>query len=310
MRNAPDTVTVPRMVCPACDATNPDDARYCNQCGASVVTRVPRPTELGVPRVMVPPIATSGPAIGPPPIVSAPPGPPDNGIDATTLPTVDTVSLSFRGLSPWVLAGAGIVAVVFGIVLGAILALRGSHAHPRTVTPVGLLGVPAEPPVSDAGLSTGYATDAPVGNPTDVLPAVTSPRGSTVADAGTVSVRPPTVVHPPAGRASGTGPRAGDETEVAGRMDPRVFGFVYQHYVPQVTACYVNATRTREVSGVILLRVRIGTDGRVTRTRALSDTTGSQQLSTCVQNVVHGWRFPPPQGGVVDVDYPLRFGGG
>jgi TonB family protein len=100
----------------------------------------------------------------------------------------------------------------------------------------------------------------------------------------------------------------GDSTDATGTMDPQAFRFVYRHNAPQIAACYSSATRTRTVAGVITVRVRIAQSGQVARTRVLSDTTHDPDLARCVQGRIQTWRYPQPEGGEVEVDYPLRFG--
>ena len=100
----------------------------------------------------------------------------------------------------------------------------------------------------------------------------------------------------------------GEETDATGTMDPRVFGFVYNHYRAQISSCYSNASRARAISGVIVMRVRINTEGRVGSTRVISDSVRVPELAQCVQTAVRAWRYPQPEGGEVEVDYPMRFG--
>lgn len=117
---------------------------------------------------------------------------------------------------------------------------------------------------------------------------------------------------------SGTrGPRApasggyveGDSTDATGTLNPSAFTFVYRHYRSQISSCHSSVTRGgQEVNGVLRLRVRIGTDGHVVRTRVLENTTRNEALATCVQNQVRTWRYPQPEGGEVEVDYPFGFG--
>lgn len=104
--------------------------------------------------------------------------------------------------------------------------------------------------------------------------------------------------------------RQGDETDATGTMDPHVFRFVYDHYKSQIASCYSSATRAHEISGVIVVRVRIGEDGHVARTRVISDNTNAPGLASCVQTAIRGWRYPQPEGGEVEVDYPMRMGSG
>ncbi len=102
----------------------------------------------------------------------------------------------------------------------------------------------------------------------------------------------------------------GEETDATGTMDPAAFSFVYRHHQPQIATCYSSASRTQTVAGVIVVRVRIGEDGHVRRTRVISDTARIPSLTQCVQTEIARWRYPQPEGGEVEVDYPLRFGGG
>jgi hypothetical protein len=100
----------------------------------------------------------------------------------------------------------------------------------------------------------------------------------------------------------------GDETDATGTMDPRVFSFVYRHYRSQIASCHSMVSRGQEVVGTMRVRVRLGTDGHVVRTRVLSNTTHNEMLATCVQNQVRTWRYPQPEGGEVEFDYNFGFG--
>ena len=100
----------------------------------------------------------------------------------------------------------------------------------------------------------------------------------------------------------------GEETDATGTMDPRVFSFVYNQKRAQISACYSSSSRSRAVSGVIVLRVRINRQGLVGSTRVISDSVRVPELTQCVQTAVRSWRYPQPEGGEVEVDYPMRFG--
>lgn len=112
-------------------------------------------------------------------------------------------------------------------------------------------------------------------------------------------------------RSSRGGFHEGDETDATGTMDPAVFRYVYRHYQSQIASCWSSVSRGTSVAGVMVVRVRIAeADGRVIRTRVVSDTTRNAALQACVQNSIRTWRYPRPEGGDVEVDYPLRFGSG
>ncbi len=191
-------------------------------------------------------------------------------------------------------------------------------------------GPSATPP--PAGPAEGPSPGAPSASPS------TPPAGTTTAAAGPSPVpgaAPGAASTPNAAPASPTapggaaeplpapsegglierGPRTtrggvteGEETDATGRMDPTAFTYVYRHYSPQISACYSSASRNREVNGVVVMRVRIGEDGRVRRTRVVSDTVRVPELVECLHNRVRAWRYPQPEGGDVEVDYPMRFG--
>ncbi len=152
-------------------------------------------------------------------------------------------------------------------------------------------------------------SNTPPGNtdPTPAAPSTTADASTAAApstpDPGGVRERVP-------GTSTG-GVRLGDETDATGHMeDPGAFRFVYNHYRSQIASCHSNASRNETLSGVIVLRVRIGEDGHVRSSRVISDSVRNASLTQCVQTSVRTWRYPRPQGGDVEVDYPMRFGSG
>jgi TonB family protein len=163
-----------------------------------------------------------------------------------------------------------------------------------TPTPAGATPTPAGTTPTPAG-----ATPTPAGTtPTEPAP---TPATALPAEPGGVRERVP-------GTPAGSGFRLGDETDATGHMDPAAFRFVYNHYQSQIANCYSNASRYEAVSGVIVVRVRIGEDGHVRNTRIISDSAHTPSLTRCVQNSVQSWAYPHPEGGEVEVDYPMRFG--
>lgn len=187
---------------------------------------------------------------------------------------------------------------------------RPAPSHPTT--PTGNTP-PGNPEPDEAPTPTGSPATptTPTGSaavpttPTGADPAPTSPTTPSAplpAEPGGVRERVP-------GTPAGSGFRLGDETDATGHMDPAAFRFVYDHYRSQIASCYSNATRNdTPVSGVIVMRVRIGEDGHVRSTRVISDSARTPALTRCVQTSVQSWRYPRPEGGEVEVDYPMRFG--
>lgn len=102
----------------------------------------------------------------------------------------------------------------------------------------------------------------------------------------------------------------GDTTDATGTMaDPGAFTFVYRFHRSQIGACHATVTRNgQSVIGRIRVRMRLGTNGHVTRTTILENTTNNAQLAQCVQDRIRSWAYPAPEGGEVDFEYNLAFG--
>jgi TonB family protein len=135
-----------------------------------------------------------------------------------------------------------------------------------------------------------------------------TPGGTTGTAGGTVPAAAENGVIERGPRVTTGGFHLGEETDATGTMDPRVFSFVYNQKRAQISACYSSSSRSRAVSGVIVLRVRINRQGLVGSTRVISDSVRVPELTQCVQTAVRSWRYPQPEGGEVEVDYPMRFG--
>lgn len=106
----------------------------------------------------------------------------------------------------------------------------------------------------------------------------------------------PVAVAPPA-EAS-----APDSTASAVRTDPA--------YAVNPMPAYPESARRAGTTGLVLLRVRVGTDGQVLRLE-VKESSGSAVLDRAASNTVARWRFQPGRLGgkpvVDDVDVPIRF---
>ncbi|MEI8259162.1 MAG: AgmX/PglI C-terminal domain-containing protein, partial [Deltaproteobacteria bacterium] len=74
------------------------------------------------------------------------------------------------------------------------------------------------------------------------------------------------------------------------------------------SACQSMVTRNTPIVGTMRVRVRLGLDGHVSRTRVMSNSTNNTELATCIQNSIRTWAYPRPEGGEVEFDYNFGFG--
>ncbi len=75
-------------------------------------------------------------------------------------------------------------------------------------------------------------------------------------------------------------------------------------------ACHrQEARRGQPPSGIFSLRVTIGLTGRVRRAQLIqrAGEPPSNRFRQCVTQEAQRWSFPPPTGGTVTFDQPLRF---
>ena len=228
----------------------------------------------------VPPITPVGLFGEPSSVVPAPPA----TVDAAVLPTRSTAIARAPRVARPTTAGSNVV----------------PDATPPSAEP----NAARSPPPETTALEAPTPEDEPAPRPTATAPTTAASNPAPVVPAAEPSGLREHVPGTPAS----AGFRPGDETDATGHMDPAAFRFVYQHYHSQIASCYSSATRNTEVSGVIVVRVRVGEDGHVRRTRIISDGIHDATLTRCVQTSIQSWRYPQPEGGDVEVDYPMRFG--
>jgi hypothetical protein len=71
--------------------------------------------------------------------------------------------------------------------------------------------------------------------------------------------------------------------------------------------CYDRALRTENVSGMLMVSVSVGADGRVCSAGIAKDTVGSAAVSNCVLSKFKGVQFPRPDAGCVVINVPIEF---
>ena len=91
-------------------------------------------------------------------------------------------------------------------------------------------------------------------------------------------------------------------------MESATIQAVYREHRTQLAACQMITGGDNATVGTMVIRVRVGTNGGVVRTRIASNSTHNDFLATCVQNSIREWTYPPPRGGEVEFEYSLGFG--
>lgn len=76
----------------------------------------------------------------------------------------------------------------------------------------------------------------------------------------------------------------------------------------QARRCYNNAlAQDSTLQGKMVIAVRVASDGKVCSSNVASNEMGSQAVAACAAGSFRGMNFPPPKGGCVDVNIPLKF---
>jgi hypothetical protein len=72
--------------------------------------------------------------------------------------------------------------------------------------------------------------------------------------------------------------------------------------------CYERRLKqNNQLAGRLEIGLTIGSGGQVQGARIVSDSVRDGEVATCVRQAVSGWRLPAPQGGCVNVTYPISF---
>jgi len=96
---------------------------------------------------------------------------------------------------------------------------------------------------------------------------------------------------------------------VVGSLDHSQVSRVVRRRMRLIISCYTRELRTQpELAGEVTITFVIASDGGVQQSGVASSTLGSPPTERCILNTVRRWRFPePPDGGTVQVSYPLEF---
>lgn len=96
--------------------------------------------------------------------------------------------------------------------------------------------------------------------------------------------------------------RSGSQKQVGmGTLDANSVSSVIRRRQSAIQNCYERVLKSNpDAGGKLVLQFTIGTRGRVTSTKVVSDISGGS-VGTCASRAVKRWRFPRPKGGEVTV---------
>jgi hypothetical protein len=91
-------------------------------------------------------------------------------------------------------------------------------------------------------------------------------------------------------------------------LSPKTVETNVRSRLAQIRVCYeVVLRRDVNVSGKIVVHWTINLGGSAESVSIESDTTNDIELRECIRDLIAGWKFPPPQGGTVEISFPFVF---
>ncbi len=102
--------------------------------------------------------------------------------------------------------------------------------------------------------------------------------------------------------------RTGTPT-VKGQLSKELIDREVRRHRAQITFCYnKQLLRYPHLSGKVMLSWVIAMDGSVRSAKVRSSSLGNKDAESCMVRALESWKFPKPEGGVVQVLYPFIFG--
>ena len=96
---------------------------------------------------------------------------------------------------------------------------------------------------------------------------------------------------------------------VKGQLSKELIDREVRRHRAQITFCYnKQLVRFPNLSGKVVLRWIITMDGSVRGAKVKSSSLGNADAESCMVRALESWKFPKPEGGIVQVDYPFLFG--
>lgn len=171
--------------------------------------------------------------------------------------------------------------------------------------------VPARPaspvPTTPASTTPVPGTPVPAGPvPATPVPASPVPASPVPAPATAVPLSPFPAPPPPLTVA----PPATDVPVHHGTLDAVAVRGVVREALPEIRFCFewqLNAHP--DLAGRVTMQFTIQEDGSVTEASVLEDELNDETVTRCFTHVMANLRFPPPEGGSVEVHYPFSLTG-
>ncbi len=96
---------------------------------------------------------------------------------------------------------------------------------------------------------------------------------------------------------------------VKGQLSKELIDKEVRRHKAQIQFCYQKQlTRAPNLAGKVSLSWIIAMDGSVMRAKVSSSSLGDKDVESCLVRALSNWKFPKPEGGVVEVVYPFLFG--
>jgi len=96
---------------------------------------------------------------------------------------------------------------------------------------------------------------------------------------------------------------------VKGQLSKELIDKEVRRHRSQMQFCYQKQlTRAPNLAGKVSLQWVIAMDGSVVRPKVKSSSLGNDDVESCLVRALGNWKFPKPEGGVVEVIYPFVFG--
>jgi len=120
---------------------------------------------------------------------------------------------------------------------------------------------------------------------------------------------PPIIEEPDAGVTKVRRTGGGGGGRCNGNVDAGAVRRYAQQHSGALRRCYERRLKQNQtLAGRMEIGMTIGAGGQVQSARVVSDSVRDPEVSSCVRQAVAQWRgLPAPQGGCVNVNYPIAF---